>query len=114
MCCRSAGMDCDVVWRTMRSGRSVTQLVILPDADISEPETDSDASSQGGSDAANTNVESFDSDDEVTLYRVQKKKPVKSKAGSQTRARTIPLLTPILRYYDLPIPTTDTADTSRE
>lgn len=50
-------MDCDVVRRTTRSGRSVTQLVLLPDADISDPENESD------SDADHDDCQSDDSDD---------------------------------------------------
>lgn len=36
-------MDCDIVRRQTRSGRTVTQLILLPDADISDPENESDS-----------------------------------------------------------------------
>jgi hypothetical protein len=35
-------MDCDVVRRRTRSGQVATQIVLLPDADISDPENESD------------------------------------------------------------------------
>ncbi|KRY51222.1 hypothetical protein T03_12962 [Trichinella britovi] len=35
-------MDCDLNVRLSRSGRIIQELIVLPDADISEPEMDSD------------------------------------------------------------------------
>ncbi|KRY38257.1 hypothetical protein T01_10336 [Trichinella spiralis] len=35
-------MDCDLNVRLTRSGRKIQELIALPDADISEPEMDSD------------------------------------------------------------------------
>ncbi|KRX75968.1 hypothetical protein T06_6783 [Trichinella sp. T6] len=35
-------MDCDLNARLSRSGRIIQELIVLPDADISEPEMDSD------------------------------------------------------------------------
>jgi len=57
-------MDCDIERRRTRSGRMATQLVLLPDADISEPENDSDSDyEQVHSDAESEHSSSNDEDD---------------------------------------------------
>ena len=65
-------MDCDLVRRRTRSGRVATQLVLLPDADISDPEneSDSDFEQDSSSDSdSDHNVESdgSSSDDDLPL-----------------------------------------------
>lgn len=44
-------MDCDVERHNTRSGRVATHLVLLPDADISDPENESDSDYELLSDA---------------------------------------------------------------
>ena len=62
-------MDCDLVRRQTRSGRKVTQLVLLPDADISEPENESDSEYEQAD--VDSDANSFtDSDDEIPLAQL--------------------------------------------
>jgi len=61
-------MDCDVERRKTRSGRMATQLVLLPDADISEPDNDSDSEyEQVQSDAESVESDSSSYSDAVPL-----------------------------------------------
>jgi len=80
-----AAIDCDVVRRSTRSGRSVTQIVLLPDADRSDPENDSDSDSGslqtdcGDDDSSGSEslTEECVSDDDLPLSTRAKKKFVK-------------------------------------
>lgn len=92
-------MDCDVQRRWTRSGRIATQLVLLPDADISDPENESDSDYdqvesdaeseyESSSDAEDvplaqlvgkpSNTSAADDEDDVPLAQVAKQAPVKT------------------------------------
>ena len=66
-----------------RSGRSITQIVMLPDADRSDPENDSDSDSEsqqrgcGDSSGAESLSEECVSDDDLPLSTRTKKKDIK-------------------------------------
>ena len=61
--------DCDLVNRQTRSGRKATQLVLLPDADVSNPdnESDSDYGGQHEEDSSDDGLFSQGSDDDTVL-----------------------------------------------
>ena len=96
-------MNCDVQRRRTRSGRIATQLVLLPDADISDPDNESDSDyNQVESDAKSeydsssdaedvplakligkpSNTTAADDEDNVPLAQVAKQQPVKTVKSS--------------------------------
>ena len=64
-------MDADVEYRVTRSGRRIRQLLVIPDADISDAETDSDDNDPDyGStvhDGQSSNESEWSTDDEAPL-----------------------------------------------
>jgi hypothetical protein len=71
-------MDCDIVRRRTRSGRVATQIVLFPDADVSDPENDSDDEFPANNDSG-SDCESSSSEDDRPLSDLLGK-PAKSKS----------------------------------
>ncbi|KRZ81261.1 hypothetical protein T08_7209, partial [Trichinella sp. T8] len=61
-------MDCALNVRLIRSGRIMQELIVLPDADISEPETDSD-DDQRSSSVVESSAELTSEDEETETFR---------------------------------------------
>lgn len=87
-------MDCDVERRRTRSGRMVTRLVLLPDADISDPENESDSDVEPDSNQEESSGDDgSSSDDDLPLQRLVTKtkdchkKPNSAKTDHEFRWR---------------------------
>ena len=63
-------MDCDVERRQTRSGRMATRLVLLPDADISEPDNESDSDYEQAQSDTESNYNSSSDTDDVPLAQL--------------------------------------------
>ncbi|KRY45155.1 hypothetical protein T03_3209 [Trichinella britovi] len=61
-------MDCALNVRLIRSGRIIQEFIVLPDADISEPETDSD-DDQRSSSVVESSAELTSEDEETETFR---------------------------------------------
>lgn len=57
-------MDFDVETRTTRYGKRATNLIVLPDADVSENEVESDDGNENGSDGSDFDESDCDSEPE--------------------------------------------------
>jgi len=81
-------MDCDLHRRQTRSGRVQTQLVLLPDADVSEPENEAESDDEHlllSDDTSDGSV--TDSDDDIPLQTLMGN--LKKKQSKEKKAKAI-------------------------